>query len=108
MPRFLLDTNVLLRRPELLSKAGPAVRFMIHAAVFSDLDRVRGQSSERQRLLRLINDAVDLGTVQVVGGKIENYGTRAPRKGTDTAIGLYLARARQSGEDLVLVTEDRD
>ncbi len=107
MSKYLLDTSVLLQRPEVLAKVRPGLVFVVPGAVLRELQAVGGRRPERSNLLSLIRDAIRLGDVQVP----EEKGASALQGGqglsADVSIALLMAQAREAGEDLTLATEDR-
>ena len=108
MPRFLIDTSVLITNPQVLAKAGPSGIFLIPAAVLRELRGGSSRTTGGQQLLKLVEEATSRGGVQILDETIEGH-FREPRTASaDIAITIHMARAKEHGDDLILATEDRD
>jgi rRNA-processing protein FCF1 len=104
MPRFLVDTSVLLRSPEVLAKTVPTGTFLVPAAVLRELRGTRAVAG-REQLFGLIKEAADRGSVEILDERTESAGAG---RGLSADVAITMHLARHGGDDLILATEDRD
>lgn len=97
MARFALDTNVLIRQPEILGTAASDISFLVPRQVLRELER-RVERPILKRLMALVDEGVKQGHLTIVEG--------GPEQSGDEAL-IKLMVQPEWGPDLVLVTNDR-
>jgi hypothetical protein len=114
MQHFILDTNIIIRSPDILAKGDKYTRFVIPASVISELASFQSRRSGEQ-ILDLVKNAVKQGvyllelpfTEVLVKSQLDSIDRLDTDINTVKAVEYYIKQiVPENKEDVYFVTED--
>lgn len=108
--KYILDTNAILQRPELLGRSLPAGSLVVPAAVMRELGGRIRRAGSPGKLLELLADAVRSGVLTLENVDFVDPTTTLdidPRAFTDATLIAHARRLKSAGDEPVIVTSDR-
>lgn len=111
MKKIILDSNILIRDPSVLSKTQPNIQLIVLDVVLRELENISTSHKDLQRLPDLIRQSESKGIVLVesTATEIQNLFKIISSKLSivDALILNYAINQKQAGHEALIATEDR-
>lgn len=111
MKKIILDTNILIRDPSVLSKTQPNIQLIVLDVVLRELENISTSHKDLKQLPDLIMQSAnkDIVSIESTATEIQNTFKRLSPKLSvvDALILSYAINQKQAGHEALIATEDR-
>ncbi|MCT8335804.1 PIN domain-containing protein [Leptospira sp. 85282-16] len=104
-----LDTNVIVRNPEIIGLGTKQQPLIIHSSVYNEIVYVQNRNRIKRGLINLINEAKKAGLIKIKGPDLAPISDPGVRhfQNADNYLYADLVNLQEKKQSCLLVTEDR-
>lgn len=115
--KYLVDTNIIIRYPDILNVSLIDGKILVPDVVVQELVGFSRYNNTSQDYINLINDAQSSGLVNIISSEVLDEDKNivasiadigSAKKGTDIKIMLLAKQLSEQGRDVTVVTDDSD